>query len=48
MRGIRENVPPTQHYYASRKMNNAVLGLDVLKGMLLNSIEQLFIADIRN
>jgi hypothetical protein len=47
MRRIRENAPPTQHY-ASKKPNDAVSGLDILKGMLLNSIEQLSIAEIRN
>ena len=33
---------------ASEKPNHAVLGLDVLKAMLLDSIEQLSIAEIRN
>ena len=44
---IRENVPPTQHN-VSKKVNNAVSGLDILKGMLLNSIEQLSITETQN
>ena len=34
-------------HYASKKTNDMVLGLVVLKGMLLNSVEQLSIADLR-
>ena len=44
---IRENVPPTQ-YNVSKKVNNAVSGLYILKGMLQNSIKQLSIMEIRN
>ena len=44
---IRENVPPTQ-YNVSKKVNNTVSGLDVLKGMLPNSIEQLSIMETQN
>ena len=47
MRQIRENAPPTQHN-VSKRTNDAILELDVSKGMLLNSIEQLSIAEIRN
>ena len=39
--------PPTQHN-VSKRANNVALGLDVWNGMLLNSIEQLSIAEIRN
>lgn len=47
MHQIRENVPPMQHN-VSKKVDNVVLGLDVLKGILPNSVEQLSIMEIRN
>ena len=47
MHQIRENVSPMQHN-VSKKVDNVVLGLDVLKGILPNSVEQLSITEIRN
>ena len=36
--------PATNAHNVSKKANDAVLGLDVLKAKLLNPIEQLYIA----
>ena len=47
MHQIRENAPPMQHN-VSKRANDALLGLVVSEGVLLNSIEQLSIAKIRN
>jgi len=40
--------PTTNVHNVSKKANDTVLGLDVLKVMLLNYIEQLSITVIRN
>ena len=40
--------PAANAHIVSKKANDAVLGLDVLKVKLLNSIEQLSIAVIKN
>ena len=47
MRRMRENAPPTQ-YNVSKRANDVILGLDASKGILLNSISQLSITEIRN
>ena len=47
MHQIRENAPPMQHDI-SKRANDALLGLVVSEGVLLNYIEQLSIAKIRN